>query len=308
MRILHLDTGREMRGGQYQAQMLYDALANLGCDQTLLGGPALRGSRTSHEASALGVRRHARTCDLIHAHDARAHTLALLHGRRKPVVVSRRVAFPPRSSFPSRWKYSQPAHFIAVSQHVASVLVDADVSRERISVIPDAAPPLPADASARPRVADSGVFRAMAPNLSDPLKGRDLAVSACKLAGVDLAFSAQLQHDLRSADVFLYLSRSEGFGSAILLAMTFGLATVASRVGGIPEAVDEGKTGLLVDNDPEAIADALVRLRDDPLLRSRMGEAARKRASMEFGIDSVAKRTLMLYEHVLAGREPSGTR
>ena len=139
----------------------------------------------------------------------------------------------------------------------------------------------------------------MAPKLEDPLKGRDLAVAACQLANVELCLSDDLVRDLNVADVLLYLSQSEGLGSAILLAMTRGLPTVASRVGGIPEVVTDGVTGLLVENNPESIASALERIRDDIPLRTTISAAALERVRTEFSPDRMAARTMAVYRRVL---------
>jgi starch synthase len=93
----------------------------------------------------------------------------------------------------------------------------------------------------------------------------------------------------------------EPLGIVNLEAMACGTAVVASRVGGIPEVVDDGRTGLLVDveDDFEArLARALDSLLADPEGARRMGEAGRQRAVGEFGWDAVARRTVQLYEEV----------
>jgi alpha-maltose-1-phosphate synthase len=77
---------------------------------------------------------------------------------------------------------------------------------------------------------------------------------------------------------------------------------VASRVGGIPEVVDDGRTGLLVTVDDEfetGLARALDSVIGDPETARRMGEAGRERAVGEFGWDAVARRTVRLYEEIL---------
>ena len=304
MRILHLDTGREMRGGQYQVLLLHDALAEVGCEQALLAGEAIRSRREFRPPSARCIRQLAGHCDLIHAHDANAHSLALLYGRGKPLVVARRVAFPIRRNPVSHWKYRRASHFIAISEFVSSVLQSGGVPVGKISVVHDAAPKehsssVPGGGPNRSDRQAAIRFRVVAPNLKDPLKGRDLAVAACQLANVDLCLSDDLVRDLNVAEALLYLSRSEGLGSAILLAMTRGLPTIASRVGGIPEVVTDGVTGLLVDNDPAAIASALEQLRDNIPLRKRMALAAVARVQRDFSPDRMATRTLDVYRRVL---------
>ena len=301
MRILHIDTGREMRGGQYQVLLLHDALARANCQQELVAGAAIRSRREFSRPSARRIRAVAARSDLIHAHDAKAHSLALIHGCGKPVVVARRVAFPIGRNPVSLWKYRRASHFIAVSEFVSSILESGGIPSSKISVVYDAAPeqdPRPApQATGGPGV--GGRFRVVAPNLQDPLKGSDLAVAACQLANVELCLSDDLVRDLRTAEALLYLSRSEGLGSAILLAMTRGLPTVASRVGGIPELVADGVTGLLVENEPESIASALKRIRDDVPLRTTLSAAALARVRRKFSRERMADRTLEVYRRVL---------
>ncbi|MEU2109433.1 glycogen synthase [Streptomyces sp. NPDC019507] len=111
---------------------------------------------------------------------------------------------------------------------------------------------------------------------------------------------------LTHAAVFACPSVYEPLGIVNLEAMACGTAVVASAVGGIPEVVDDGRTGLLVPYDAEhpeefetALTEALNRVLDDPGTARRMGEAGRERAVREFGWDQVARRTHELYEETL---------
>ena len=107
---------------------------------------------------------------------------------------------------------------------------------------------------------------------------------------------------LTHAAVFVCPSVYEPLGIVNLEAMACGTPVVASRVGGIPEVVDDGKTGLLVtvDEDFEPnLARALDAVIGDPETARRMGEAGRERAVGEFGWDTVARRTVRLYEEIL---------
>ena len=110
-------------------------------------------------------------------------------------------------------------------------------------------------------------------------------------------------HLLASADVFVLPSRSEGHPVSVLEAMAAGLPVVASRVGGVPEQVVEGETGLLVEpGDPEPLAAALERLTDDPALRRRLGAAGRARAEERFDLEPFRRAHLELYSRELATR------
>ncbi|MGW0880209.1 glycogen synthase [Streptomyces sp. NPDC002671] len=107
---------------------------------------------------------------------------------------------------------------------------------------------------------------------------------------------------LTHAAVFVCPSVYEPLGIVNLEAMACGTPVVASRVGGIPEVVEDGKTGLLVDVDgdfEEGLGRALDTVLGDRETARRMGEAGRERAVGEFGWDAVARRTAALYEQIL---------
>ncbi|MEU7413496.1 glycogen synthase [Streptomyces sp. NPDC042638] len=107
---------------------------------------------------------------------------------------------------------------------------------------------------------------------------------------------------LTHAAVFVCPSVYEPLGIVNLEAMACGTPVVASRVGGIPEVVADGRTGLLVDADDgfeAGLARALDTVLADPEAARRMGEAGRARAVGEFGWDAVARRTAGLYREML---------
>ena len=287
MRILHLDSGREMRGGQWQALRLHRGLIAAGHQSLLLGregSPLLEADRESGVLRPLRLGLFSREFDLVHAHDARSHTLAALFSR-VPFVVSRRVAFPVRDSAISRWKYRRPALFLAVSRHVATQLRNAGVEERRIEVVYDgvAVPPQPANGDA-----------ILIPYTIDSQKGMALAQEAAALAGIKVELTKDLAADLPRARALVYLTRSEGLGSGILLAMTYGVTVIASDVGGIPELLCDGRNGILVKNDPAAVAAAFARI--DPAF----GRAARATVIERFTEEHMLTATLAAYGKVLA--------
>jgi hypothetical protein len=293
MRILHLDAGREMRGGQWQVLRLMEGLAAAGVEMSLLayaGSPLFEAARQrSWNVRPLGLARvfaEARRHDLVHAHDARSHTLAALAGGA-PLVVARRVAFPIRS----RWKYARSRRYLAVSEFVRSVLLVGGVSAEKIVVVPDGVPLLePASGNA-----------VLAPaNAGDPQKGAALAAEAARLAGVPLRFTNELERDLAGAGVFLYLTHSEGLGSAALLAMSAAVPVVASDIGGLREVIRHRENGLLVENTIEAVAAALRELTANRELARRLGQAARQTVQERFTIDIMVRKTMAAYHEVLS--------
>ena len=100
--------------------------------------------------------------------------------------------------------------------------------------------------------------------------------------------------------VLVQPSAHEGFGIAALEAMAAGLPVVASATGGLPELVEDERTGFLVPvGDVEALAGRLDRLLGDDVLRVRMGDAARQRAVRSFSVDEMAARTATVYDRLL---------
>ncbi|MFJ8591653.1 glycogen synthase [Streptomyces sp. NPDC093598] len=107
---------------------------------------------------------------------------------------------------------------------------------------------------------------------------------------------------LTHAALFVCPSVYEPLGIVNLEAMACGTPVVASAVGGIPEVVDDGTTGLLVapgDGFEAGLARAMDTVLGDPEAAGRMGEAGRERAVGEFGWDAVARRTVRLYEEIV---------
>lgn len=108
---------------------------------------------------------------------------------------------------------------------------------------------------------------------------------------------------LENCDVFVLSSDWEGFGSVLVEAMASGKPIVATKVGGVPEVVEDGVTGFLVPpQDSDALASAILRLAKDEKLRKMMGNKGRERVVEEFDISLTARRYEQLYKEAL-GRE-----
>ncbi len=106
---------------------------------------------------------------------------------------------------------------------------------------------------------------------------------------------------IRASDLFVHPSHQEGFSNAILEAMAGGKAVVAYDVGGNPEAVRDGETGLLVPlRQPAALGDALAGLLADPSRRNAMGEAGRRRAAEHFSMERMVNEMERLYDALMA--------
>ncbi|MCB9780226.1 MAG: glycosyltransferase family 4 protein [Alphaproteobacteria bacterium] len=106
---------------------------------------------------------------------------------------------------------------------------------------------------------------------------------------------------LADAQIFVLVSRQEGFPLSILEGMRAGLPVIASDVGGVAEAVDDQGTGLLVARDDRAgLARALERLLVDPAERAAMGAAGRRRFEEAFTVDQMLRGTVAVYAELAA--------
>lgn len=254
---------------------------------------------------------------------------------RPPVVASRRVDFHLQAHSFSRWKYRQVDLFIAASQAIEHVLEQDGIPASRIVVVHDGIDVakiqrLPAvDVHAEywlphgvPVMANVGalvghkgqkhLIEAMPQvlqkvpeahlivfgegELRPPLQ-RQIKELRLEKHVLLPGFREDVLQVVKSADLFVLSSVTEGLGSTVLDAMAMKLAVVGTLAGGIPEAVVEGETGFLVPpGDAKALADALVRLLKDKPLRQKMGEAGCARVIEHFGVARLINGTLAAYK------------
>jgi glycosyltransferase involved in cell wall biosynthesis len=108
---------------------------------------------------------------------------------------------------------------------------------------------------------------------------------------------SDVQQVLSQLSIFVLATHTEGLPVSILEAMSFGLPVVATKVGGIPELVEDGVTGILVKpNSPVEIASAIIKLLSDPGKANRMGEAGKSKVRKEFSLEQMMQR---LQQHYL---------
>jgi len=271
---------------------------------------------------------------VVHAHEARAVHWAWLQRllRGVPYVLTRRMDKPIRAHAFNRLSYRQASVVVALSSVIAAQVRALGAARQ-VSRIPDAYAHLPQD----PRVTaglraefGSGFRVGHVGALVDRHKGQRVLLQAARLLqsqapdmqflflgdGVDAEDFARESADLPNVhwlgfrqnvgdylgllDVFAFPSRSEGMGSSLLDAMDYGVPIVASRVGGIPDIVRDGQTGLLTPpGDAQALAQALLRLYQQPQLRVALASAARA-ALPEYTPQRMAERYLALYRAIAA--------
>ncbi len=254
-----------------------------------------------------------------------------------PLVASRRVDFHLKGSSLSRWKYRQVDCFICASEAIRQILLADGVPAERTVTVHEGID-LDRVASAPPaRLHEELWLPHQAPIVGNvaalvPHKGQRHLIEAAALVVrqvPDARFVIAGEGELRQAlerqikehhlekhvllagfrpdvlsvhkafDLFVMSSVTEGLGTSLLDAMACAKPVVATTAGGIPEVVADGETGLLVPpRDHHALADAIVRLLNDPALRRRLGEAGLARVREHFTADRMVRDTLRVYARV----------
>jgi glycosyltransferase involved in cell wall biosynthesis len=118
-------------------------------------------------------------------------------------------------------------------------------------------------------------------------------------------YTPRVRDWLSRADIFVMPSHYEGFSVALLEAMAAGLPVVATEVGGNPEIVLQGKTGVLIPpNDTEALAKAIIDLHENTQLRMEMRRFAYKRVSEEFSMDKMIAKYCSIYRQADSSKTP----
>jgi len=351
MRVLHIDTSMEWRGGQQQLLYLAPRVgmgvvltrgAPLKAPLEALGVPVFEVGFRGSVWGTRGLRRVIESCspDLVAAHTSHAHGHAIA-ATRGPVVVHRRVDFPPHHR--SRKKYHGATGFIAVSEAVAGVLTASGVREDKVRVVPDAV----AVVTEAESVAGAEEFRQARGRrpvlltvgaLVDHKGHRHLIEAMGGLPDCDLwvlgtgpnerglkklASRIGVSERVRFwghhpgaracmgvADLLVHPSTEEGRGQVVIEAVLAGLPVVATDVGGIPETL--GDTGVCVSaGDVEGLARAIREVLGDlPSHRARV-RSAQKSVMTWCDPDEVARATQEAYMsfyqmHVSAptGRQP----
>jgi glycosyltransferase involved in cell wall biosynthesis len=347
LRVLHVDSGKDWRGGQRQVYLLARGQREQGHEPLVIAAPdsplirrlrsagiaaaAVRMRGDWDLAAARRVRAVLRTwnADVVHAHDARAHAIALasLLGRRElPLIVTRRVVFAPRG----RVKYGRRvARFIAISGAVRDALVAGGVDPARIDLVYSG---VPSPVVTRPRnwrdecrwpsdavvcgivgamTAEKGVETLQRIGDALPADVRErirLVLLGGRSAGSQsiggmAVFRAGFVDEIHAAmaglDILLHPSSAEGLGTAVIDAMALGVTPIAFRVGGLPELIEHEQSGLLVaPGDTAAFAAATARLVRDARIRAALAAAGPGRAA-QFSVDRMVRGTQRVYDAIL---------
>ena len=254
-------------------------------------------------------------------------------------VVTRRMDYRPRGGPYARWLYNRAVDaVVAISDGVRDALLSAGVDRGRIHVIPSgvdiqryqatdrlrsaarAQYGLGADASVlavvgalEPRKGHAALFDAVArlrqPHVRILCAGtgslQEQLRAKCAALGLGgqvlfLGWVDDVATVLAAADLVVMPSLQEGLGVAALEAMAAGCPVIASRVGGLPEALDEGRAGVLVPpGDDAALAVAIDGLLRDPARARALAAAGHERVRSRFTMAGMAEATLALYHTLI---------
>src|SRR5215218_4846416 len=261
-----------------------------------------------------------------------ALALSMSTMRVKPALVaSRRVDFHLRGSALSRWKYRQVDCFICASEAIRSMLLGDGIEAARAVTVhegidlghvaaapvaplheelwlPHGAPIVGNVAALVPHKGQKHLIEAAAlvvrhvPDARFVIAGegelrlsleRQIRERHLEKHVLLLGFRPDVLSLHKAFDIFVMSSVTEGLGTSLLDAMACGRPVVATNVGGIPEVVVDGETGLLVPpRDAGALAAAIGRLLGDRALRERMGAAGLARVQSTFSAELMVRNTL----------------
>ena len=355
LNTLHVDLRPDWRGGQCQAWLLLRGLAARGHRVSLL---TLRGSPLAKRAqharipveevspsfARLRASGHLRGLvrrerfDVVHAHEAHAHTALWLARIPQPGarIVSRRVAYLPADNWLSGRKYrSGLDHYIAVSDHVRQCL--AKKGLVNVSVVHDGvelpAVPSPAsrkDARTRLGIPPDGIVLSCL-SVLEPGKGQAAVIEALpairqslpatlllggegslrrhleqrvRALAVDsavrfLGYVENLEEFFAATDIFIFLAENEGLGSSLLHAMAHELPVIALDDTAASEVIRDAESGRLIHSTrPEAVAGAVLYLARHPELARELAAHARTTIAQRFTADHMVEETLKVYRSV----------
>ncbi len=284
--------------------------------------------------SPLSALRASARSDLVHVHDGRSVQVGALRSllSATPFLFTRRLARAPSDASLTRWAYGRASAAVGVSQAVAGALRTWPMPGA-VEVIFDCLAPIPVDAAQAQRLREASGAELIVGHvgaLDDATKGQLAVLGAARAlalthphvqfwllgSGPDEAMLKRQAESLpnvrfhgwvqnigdyyRAMDLFVFPSRFEALGSAVLEAMSQGLATVAYATGGVPELVCNEHNGLLVPaGDEPQLIHALARMLDEPPLRAHCAQGARE-TSARFTPEVMARQYAALYRSIRA--------
>ncbi|MCL1886851.1 MAG: glycosyltransferase [Betaproteobacteria bacterium] len=255
-----------------------------------------------------------------------------------PCILSRRVDNPEPHWFVSL-KYRLYDHIITISEAIRQVLISEGVPSQKITCVRSAVDPTPylqpvdrTLMSKEFRLPENALVIGIVAQLI-PRKGHHYLIDAIEILSKDYpqirvicfgqgpllsplktivqqkklenviqfaGFRTDLPKWLGGLDILAHPADMEGLGVSLLQASAAAVPIVTTRAGGLPEAVQDGVTGILIDpGDAVSLTAALRRLIEDTSLRHKLGAAGRKRIMSAFSVEAMAKGNLDVYKKVL---------
>jgi glycosyltransferase involved in cell wall biosynthesis len=261
---------------------------------------------------------------------------------RIPAIITRRVDNP-ENPFIARLKYRSYRRIVAISKEIRRVLQAEGIPSEKIALIPSAVDIqrfnttcdrewFRAEFDLKPHHRTIGMIAQFIPR-----KGHRFLISAapeilsrCPEARILLFGKGPLQNSIRQQssrkqmggkvlfagfrndlerilpclDIVVHPATLEGLGVSLLQAAAAGVPIVATRAGGIPEIVENGTNGYLIEaGDIKAITNRVINLLEDPIKSKHFGSCGRKKVESRFSIDKMVKSYLSVYHQVLADED-----
>ncbi|SUO95971.1 glycosyltransferase family 4 protein [Suttonella ornithocola] len=333
MNILHVNLARGFRGGERQTELLIRALFPYLPEQQLV---CLENSPLREKLSDLPITTYPiknsfkkwwkkRPADILHAHETKgAYWAGLYHSLYKtPYLITRRVDHPLKNNLKHRLLYGKAATLVGLSKIIDQELSTFNTNHQ---IIPSACCPISPLSTPNNDIrkwAGSRTIIGHIGALIDKHKGQSRLIKIVKnhpewvlvlvgegqdrttlealAAGADnirfVGYTEDVLSYLASFDIFAFPSRYEGLGSTIIDAMQMSKAIVASNVGGIPDLIQHGENGLLIDTDSE-LECALQNLANNPALRIRLSTAAQQ-TSERYTAEQMAEKYLACYYQIL---------
>lgn len=360
MRILHVNTERGWRGGERQTLWLAAALARRGHASAVAARPDQPLASRAREAglevfplspwgewdpvAAHRLNRFLKSwrADVVHAHTGHAVGQAAFASLGAPVrrAATRRVDFPLKRGFFSRWKYGRMDAVACISSRVKEMVLEGGVPAEKTAVIPSGIDPsgypstvdrerlrrargfLPEEllvvhaAALVPHKDQATLLRAAQRVLAGEKKVRFLVLgdgplkvsleSLARELGVAesvsfLGYKPDVLEWVAMGDLFVFSSREEGLGTALLDALALGVPTAATAAGGIPDIYGGPEAPELSPaGNPEALAENMLSVLSDPA-EARRRVARGRELVKRFTVEAMTDAYENLYQR-LTGR------
>jgi len=356
MNILHVSSATSWRGGEQQLVNLMNGLDEIhisnhllcpeNCPLALYPHEEICYLHTYRKFSSFNpvtsiklltlVNRH--HIDIVHVHDSHAHNYAITAatlGMKSPIVVSRKVDFPTRST--SKYNHSSIKAIICVSNHVKSIIEPIIKKKYLLHVIHDSIDlnkrsdktinlrkrfNIPVDhcvvanISALADHKDYPTFLKTAKELDSSeqpytflIIGSDAGEEQSlkklwkeleiKSSVIFTGYLLDAQLALNEIDVFLFTSKEEGLGSTLLDAMLYEVPIVSTAAGGVPEIINHDVNGLLAPvGNSKQLATQISSICKDSNLREKLTSNALK-AVNKLSLQSMASKTLSIYQDIL---------